>query len=84
MSYIDEDELARKLAAIASITQDQRTKMEMLFRDPPKRSAMEIAQDGYDTWAAKPHNRKWVKRIEGTPIPNDLVVCIAMAFANEA
>ncbi|CAN7302559.1 hypothetical protein LJR231_001544 [Phyllobacterium sp. LjRoot231] len=40
-----------------------------------------IAQQGYTTWAAKPHNAKWVRKIDGTPIPNDLVVCIAMAFA---
>lgn len=33
-------------------------------------------QTGYATWAAKPHNSKWVKRIDGTPIPNDLIVCI--------
>jgi hypothetical protein len=43
--------------------------------------AMEIAQSGFDAWAAKPHNRKWVRKIDGTPIPNDLVLCIASAFA---
>jgi len=41
---------------------------------------IEIAERGYAEWAAKPHNAKWVQRIEGTPIPNDLKVCIAMAF----
>jgi hypothetical protein len=40
-----------------------------------------IAQSGFDAWAAKPHNAKWFRRIDGTPIPNDLVVCIAQAFS---
>ena len=42
--------------------------------------AMTAAQAGFDTWAAKPHNAKWFKRIDGTPIPNDLLVNIAEAF----
>lgn len=33
-------------------------------------------QRGYDAWAAKPHNAKWVRKIDGTPIPNDIVVTI--------
>ncbi len=32
--------------------------------------------DGYREWARKPHNEKWVRKIDGTPIPNDVVVCI--------
>jgi len=40
-------------------------------------NAMTIVQTGYEEWAAKPHNKKWVRMIEHTPIPNDLVVCIA-------
>lgn len=43
-----------------------------------------IAQAGFDAWAEKPHNKKWFKRIDGTPIPNDLVVCIAQAFHDAA
>lgn len=42
--------------------------------------AMVTAQRGFDTWAAKPHNAKWARKIDGTPIPGDLVVCIAEAF----
>jgi hypothetical protein len=42
--------------------------------------AMKTAQSGFDTWAAKPHNAKWFKRIDGTPIPNDLLVNIAEAL----
>jgi len=45
------------------------------------KSALEIAQSGFDVWAAKPHNKKWFRRVDGTPIPNDLVVCIAQAFS---
>ena len=40
----------------------------------------DIAQRGFDTWKAKEHNKKWFRLIDGTPIPNDLVVCIAMEF----
>ena len=42
--------------------------------------AMKVAEEGYKTWSEKPHNAKWVKRIDGTPIPNDLLVNIAEAF----
>lgn len=41
--------------------------------------ALIAAQAGYDTWAAKPHNKKWAKMVYHTPIPNDLSVCIAEA-----
>lgn len=40
-----------------------------------------IAQAGFDAWASKPHNAKWFRRVDGTPIPNDVVVCIAVAFS---
>jgi hypothetical protein len=33
-------------------------------------------QRGYDAWAAKPHNAKWVSKIDGTPIANDIVATI--------
>ena len=33
-------------------------------------------QRGYDAWAAKPHNAKWVRKIDGTPIANDIVATI--------
>ncbi|MCL4069017.1 hypothetical protein M3484_20885 [Pseudomonas sp. GX19020] len=39
----------------------------------------DAVQAGYDAWAEKPHNAKWVRKIDGTPIPNDLVVCIQSA-----
>jgi hypothetical protein len=44
--------------------------------------AMTAAQAGFDTWAAKPHNKKWAKMIYHTPIPNDLLVNIAEAFCD--
>jgi len=31
---------------------------------------------GYEDWAGKPHNAKWASKIDGTPIPNDICVCI--------
>lgn len=47
----------------------------------PSGGAIQIAQRGFEAWRAKPHNAKWFKRIDGTPIPNDLVVCVAEQFA---
>lgn len=44
--------------------------------------ALAVAQTGYATWSAKPHNKRWARKIDGTPIPNDLVVCIASAFSD--
>jgi hypothetical protein len=43
--------------------------------------AMDAIEAGFAAWAAKPHNAKWVRRIDGTPIPNDLKVNIAEAVA---
>jgi hypothetical protein len=45
--------------------------------------AIETAQRGLERWKAKPHNAKWWRRIDGTPIPNDLIVNIAEQFAEE-
>jgi hypothetical protein len=39
--------------------------------------AMAVCERGFKAWAAKEHNHKWFKRIDGTPIPNDLMVNIA-------
>lgn len=41
---------------------------------------LNAARVGMATWAAKDHNRKWWKRIDGTPIPNDLCVNFADAI----
>ena len=43
--------------------------------------AMDAAQRGLKVWSEKPHNKKWWRRIDGTPIPNDLLVCIATEIA---
>jgi hypothetical protein len=45
--------------------------------------ALALCQKGYDAWKAKPHNKKWWKHVDGTPIPNDLLVCIAQAIAEK-
>ena len=37
---------------------------------------LSLAKAGPDEWSAKPHNKKWRKRIDGTPIPNDLLVSV--------
>ena len=42
--------------------------------------ALDIAKHGLDIWKGKEHNAKWWRRIDGTPIPNDLIVCIAEEF----
>lgn len=46
--------------------------------------AMTVARQGLDAWKAKPHNARWWRRIDGTPIPNDLLVNIAEAFVADA
>ena len=43
--------------------------------------AMSFAKRGFDDWAAKDHNKKWVRLLDGTPIENDLLVNIAIAFS---
>jgi hypothetical protein len=40
-----------------------------------------LAEEGLFIWRSKPHNAKWWSRIDGTPIPNDLVSCIAECIA---
>jgi hypothetical protein len=43
-------------------------------------TALGIAQAGFDKWKTKAHNARWFRRIDGTPISNDLCVNIAEAF----
>jgi hypothetical protein len=42
---------------------------------------LQDVQRGYDDWAAQPHNKKWVRKIDGTPIANDIVVRIFTALS---
>lgn len=35
-------------------------------------SPIAIAQRGFEKWRAKEHNKKWFRKIDGTPIPNDV------------
>jgi len=44
--------------------------------------AMGVVEAGMKAWRDKPHNARWWRLIDGTPIPNDLIVCIAEAVAN--
>lgn len=44
---------------------------------------LQRVKDGLEIWKEKPHNAKWWKRIDGTPIPNDLCVCIAERLASQ-
>ena len=43
--------------------------------------ALDLAQEGLARWKGKEHNAKWWRRIDGTPIPNDLLVNIAEVIA---
>jgi hypothetical protein len=45
-------------------------------------TALALCEQGLARWKAKPHNAKWWRRIDGTPIPNDLLVNIAEEIAN--
>ncbi len=40
-----------------------------------------MAGIAYGKWTAKAGNERWARLIDGTPIPNDLIVCIAQAIA---
>lgn len=42
-----------------------------------------LVWQGLQDWKAKGWNKKWWKRIDGTPIPNDLTVCIAERISKE-
>ena len=46
-------------------------------------NAIQVAQRGFQKWAEQPHNKRWFRKIDGTPIPNDVTVTIAMEFVNE-
>lgn len=37
----------------------------------------DAVDDAFRDWASLPHNKKWAKRIAGTPIQNDLKVFIS-------
>ena len=41
---------------------------------------IDIAREAFDAWASKPHNKRWFKRIDGTPIINDIIVNMAVTF----
>lgn len=43
--------------------------------------AIELVEKGFNRWKEKEHNKKWFKKIDGTPIPNDLMVNIAIVIA---
>ena len=47
-------------------------------------AALDICNEGLRRWREKPHNAKWWRRIDGTPIPNDLMVNIADAMRDTA
>lgn len=92
LTGMDTEEFRRRMRAKASLLEgwapDARSAIQhsTLNNPAPRKSwpkgfdAIGIAQAGFEQWAAKPHNKKWFRRIDGTPIPNDLPVCIAMAF----
>jgi hypothetical protein len=69
---------------------DHQAKYQSATIKPPREQAVtigymdafDIAQKGFDAWKAKEHNAKWFRRIDGTPIPNDLLSNIAEAFAH--
>ena len=46
--------------------------------------ALEACMRGFEIWCSKPHSAKWWQRIDGTPIPNDLLVNIAEIVAQTA
>lgn len=43
--------------------------------------ALRLVDIGFEKWVKKPHNAAWIRRFDGTPIRNDVAVCIAEAIA---
>jgi hypothetical protein len=46
--------------------------------------ALDACNRGLELWKDKPYNAKWWKRIDGTPIPNNLLCCIAEILGQTA
>ena len=46
--------------------------------------ALDACQRGLELWRDKPYNAKWWRRIDGTPIPNDLLCNIAEILGQTA
>lgn len=85
-SKIDDETADVILSALLSAPESVRLELAGLLiptRDRTRLAfpnAMLIAEHGFNAWAAKAHNAKWVKLIDGTPIKNDLLVNIALAI----
>ena len=45
--------------------------------------AMRLIDEAWNQWAVKEHNKKWVRKIEGTPIRNDLSCHIARKLVDK-
>ena len=72
---------AERIRALA--TPDQTAAMDRVRAEAKAegmREALSCVSVGYETWASKPYNAKWVRRIDGTPIQNDLLVNIQQAI----
>ena len=42
---------------------------------------LDHAKAGLESWSRRPHNKRWWKRIDGTPIPNDLLIDVCKSIA---
>lgn len=69
-------------AALAASPEVQKLVAEAEARGMER--AAKLVPTGYTFWAKKPHNARWARKIDGTPIPNDLPVCIQEIIHAEA
>lgn len=81
---VDAGELIR-LQAVALAASEKRVKVleaiaGRVYEELSWVSILEHAKEGMEEWASKPANRKWWRRIDGTPTPNDLMICVSKAI----
>lgn len=57
-------------------------KEEAEAKAPDWTTTITTVERGFEAWAGKLHNAKWARWFDGTPIKNDLCVCIAEEIIN--
>ena len=79
IAILEEDALTNRIERALEVLrgQPQSSKGPVGFME-----AMDVVEAGFNTWKGKAHNAKWWRHIDGTPIPNDLMVNIAEAICH--
>jgi len=75
--YSEKAKMIRVMGRAAGEISQLRTDNERLRGGTSWVALLDHAKQGLENWSRKPHNKRWWRRIDGTPIPNDLCVEIA-------